>query len=229
MSRGCLFLRASVPNPSLSVAPGARFWTKTSAFSRRRFRTSRARSCLRSRASDSLERLSHTKWLESPLTLVSKERAKSPVSGRSTLITRAPRSASWRVAKGAATACSRETTVMPSSGSISERPRQPEHVLSHVGEDEVGRDGSYFEEPGLAELALDVVPGVEAVAAEGLHRGVCRLPGGVGCQQQGHVGLCSAGFARVEQFGGPKAHEVRGLHAYVRLRNGELDALVLAD
>src|SRR5918999_3222128 len=144
-------------------------------------------------------------------------------------MTRAPRSASWRVAKGAATACSRETTVMPSSGSISERPREPEHVLSHVGEDEVGRDGSHLEEPGLAELALDVVPGVEAVAAEGLHRGVCRLPGGVGSKQQGHVGLCSAGLPPVEEGGGPKAHEVGGLHAYVRPCYGELDALVLTD
>src|ERR671916_3255574 len=31
-------------------------------------------------------------------------------------MTLAPRSASWRVAKGAATACSRETTVIPSRG-----------------------------------------------------------------------------------------------------------------
>src|ERR1022692_5198917 len=32
-------------------------------------------------------------------------------------MTRAPRSASWRVANGAATACSAETTVIPASGS----------------------------------------------------------------------------------------------------------------
>ena len=37
--------------------------------------------------------------------------------GRSTLITRAPRSASCRVANGAATACSSATTMTPSSGS----------------------------------------------------------------------------------------------------------------
>src|SRR5580765_8406317 len=51
-----------------------------------------------------------------PFTFVSYARAKSPVPGRSILITRAPRSASWRVAKGAATACSSETTVMPARG-----------------------------------------------------------------------------------------------------------------
>src|ERR1039457_2656730 len=44
-------------------------------------------------------------------------RAKSPEPGRSILITRAPRSASCRVASGAATACSRVTTVMPDSAS----------------------------------------------------------------------------------------------------------------
>ena len=38
--------------------------------------------------------------------------------GRSTLITRAPRSASWRVQNGAAIACSSVTTVMPSRGRI---------------------------------------------------------------------------------------------------------------
>src|SRR5215831_7402526 len=38
--------------------------------------------------------------------------------GRSILITRAPRSASWRVANGAATACSNATTVMSSRGRI---------------------------------------------------------------------------------------------------------------
>ena len=37
----------------------------------------------------------------------------SPVTGRSTLMTRAPRSASWRVQNGAAMACSRVTTVTP--------------------------------------------------------------------------------------------------------------------
>src|SRR5919206_2082389 len=142
---------------------------------------------------------------------------------------RAPRSASWRVAKGAATACSRETTVTPSSGSILKRPRQAEHVFSYVREDQVGGDGRHLEEPGLAELALDIVLCVEAVAAEGLHRGVGRLPGGLGGQQQGHVGLRSARLAPIKHLRGPEAHEVRGLHAYVRLRDGELDALVLAD
>jgi hypothetical protein len=43
------------------------------------------------------------------------------------LITRAPSSASWRVANGAATACSHATTTIPSRGStsLSSRPRCP--------------------------------------------------------------------------------------------------------
>ena len=53
-----------------------------------------------------------------PLTRPSYARAKSPLSGLSILMTRAPRSASWRVQKGAAIACSKVTTVIPSKGRI---------------------------------------------------------------------------------------------------------------
>src|SRR5829696_7415580 len=177
---GCLSRKICAPKPSLPVAPGARFWTKTSALSIMRASTSLAPSCLRSRVRDSLERLSQTKWLARPFTVLSYPRAKSPTSGRSTFMTRAPRSASWRVAKGAATACSKETRVMSSRGSlpraISEGPRQPEDVLSYVGEDKVGGDRGNLEEARLPELALDVVLGVEAVSSEGLHRGVRRFP-----------------------------------------------------
>src|SRR5829696_7589771 len=176
MRRGSLSRSVSAPKPSLPVAPGARFWTNTSAPSMRRLSTSFAPSCLRSRVRDSLERLSQTKWLARPFTVLSYPRAKSPTCGRSTLTTRAPRSASWRVANGAATACSRETTVTPSSGSIRKRPRKSEDVLSYVGEDEVGGDGRYLEETGLSKFSLDIVLGVVAVAAEGLHRRVCGLP-----------------------------------------------------
>src|SRR5215217_7585064 len=226
---GCLSRKICAPKPSLPVAPGARFWTKTSALSIMRASTSLAPSCLRSRVRDSLERLSQTKWLARPFTVLSYPRAKSPTSGRSTFMTRAPRSASWRVAKGAATACSKETTVMPSSGSILERPRQTQDVLGDVGEDQVGRDGCYLVEARLAELALDVVLGVEAVAAEGLHRDVRRLPGGLRRQELRQVRLRSAGRSLLEEGGGFLDHERGRLDARVRPRKGELDALVLPD
>ena len=64
----------------------------------------------------SFERLIHTKCDDSPLTVWSYSRAASPPPGRSILITRAPSSASWRVANGPAMTCSSATTVMPSSG-----------------------------------------------------------------------------------------------------------------
>src|ERR671916_1940975 len=115
-SRGCSPLSPSAPRPRRPAEPGARFWTKTSDLATRRRRISLASPCLRSKASDSLERLSQTKWLDMPLTVSSYPLAKSPTPGRSTFMTLAPRSASWRVAKGAATACSRETTVTPSRG-----------------------------------------------------------------------------------------------------------------
>src|ERR1700730_19249938 len=59
-----------------------------------------------------------------PSTRSSKPRAKSPPPGRSILITRAPRSASWRVANGAAIACSSDTTVTPSKGLMIESSPQ---------------------------------------------------------------------------------------------------------
>src|SRR5215212_425667 len=115
------------------------------------------------------------------------------------------------------------------SAAASERPRQTEDVLPYVREDEVGGDGRYLEEPGLAELPLDVVLCVEAVAAKGLHRRVRRLPGSAGREQQGHVGFGAAGLAPLEQLCGPEAHQVCSLHVYVGLCQRELDALVLSN
>src|SRR5579875_1696011 len=108
-------------------------------------------------------------------------------------MTRAPASASRQVHIGAATACSSETTSSPESGSamfsqaISAascpvpcrpraamtsltliRPRQAEHVLGDIGEDEVGGDRRHRIEPGLAEFALDVEFLGKAEAAVGL-------------------------------------------------------------
>src|SRR5215217_2075576 len=213
-------LSSSAPSPSLLAAPGARFWTKTSASSMRRSRASLASSFFKSRASDSFERLSQTKWLARPLTVSSYPRAKSPTSGRSTFMTREPRLASWRVVNGAATACSRDTTVTPSRGRlpfILEGPRETEDVLGDVGKYEVRRDGGDLEEPGLPELALDVVLGIVAVSAVGLHHDVPRLPGRLGGQHQGHVRLGPGRFVPLEQIRCPETHEVRGLHTRVYL------------
>src|SRR5882672_12186839 len=63
-----------------------------------------------------------------PRTVVSYPRAKSPVKGRSILMTRAPRSASWRVANGAAMACSSVTTVSPLSGCMSGSPQRRDRI-----------------------------------------------------------------------------------------------------
>src|SRR5918997_4725778 len=230
--RGSFPLSSSAPKPSRSAAPGARFCTKTSAPRTRRRSTSLAPSSLRFSVRDSLERLSQTKWLARPFTVSSYPRAKSPTPGRSTFITRAPRSASWRVVNGAATACSRDTTVTPSRGRLPamlEGPRHAEHGRADVGEDQVRRDRGHLEEPGLPELALDVVLGVVGVAAEGLHRRVRRLPGGLRGQHQGHVRLGPGCLASLVEVRRPEAHQVRGFHARVRLRYGELDALVLPD
>ena len=58
----------------------------------------------------------------------------------------------------------------------SERPRQPEHMLGHVGIDEVGRDRRNLVQPGLAEFALDVVFTREAETAMGLQADIGCFP-----------------------------------------------------
>src|SRR5882762_412709 len=128
MRRGYFLRNSCVPKPSLSVAPGAKFWTNTSAFSSKRWRTNLASARFKSSVRDSLERFNQTKWLDNPRTVASYPRAKSPSPGRSTLMTRAPRSANCRVANGAATACSSETMVIPSRGNINTTAAGPEHA-----------------------------------------------------------------------------------------------------
>src|SRR5262245_46740513 len=120
-------------------------------------------------------------------------------------MTRAPRSASCRVANGAATACSIDTTVIPCSGRLiarlkpsqyelkpsryrtiacgakalaerSIRPRQAEHVLGDVREDQVRGDRRDLIQACLPELPLDVVVLRETEPAVRLNRDVGRLP-----------------------------------------------------
>src|SRR6478735_10342041 len=108
---------ASYDNPSRAAAPGARFCTTTSASSLiSRLRMICASGCFTSSVRLSFERLVQTKCDARPRTRSSYPRAKSPTTGRSILMTRAPRSANCRVAKGAATACSNDTIVSPSRG-----------------------------------------------------------------------------------------------------------------
>ena len=113
--------------------------------------------------------------------------------------------------------------------STSEGARQAEHVLGQIGQDQVGRDRGDLVEPGLAELALDVVLGGEAEAAVGLQADVGGLPGGLRGEVLRHVRLGAAGLFLVEEAAGLEAHQVRGLDLHVGLGDRELDALVLAD
>src|SRR5215510_13033981 len=110
-------------------------------------------------------------------------------------------SASWRVHKGAAIACSSVRTVTPSRGRViglsftrsrSEGARQAEDVLGYVGIDQVGGNRRHLVEARLAELALDVVFLGEAEATVRLQADVGRLPARLGRQVLGHVGLRAA-------------------------------------
>src|SRR6186713_459399 len=117
-------------------------------------------------------------------------------------MTRAPRSASWRVQNGAAIACSSVTTVTPSSGRTmaSERARQAEHVLGNIRQDQVRRDRRHLVEAGLAELAFDVVFAGETETAVCLQADVRRFPRCLGGEQLCHVRLGAAALLRVVEF-----------------------------
>src|SRR5215213_2475714 len=119
--------------------------------------------------------------------------------------------------------------VLPFLYPLSEGPRKAEDVLGYVREDEVSRDRSDLVETCLAELALYIVLGVEAVAAEGLNGGVGRLPRGVRGQELPQVRLGAARLPPVEEGGCLLHHQRGGLDVRVGPRYGELDALVLAD
>ena len=77
----------------------------------------RAAGSFRSSSTLLLPRLTQTKPVERPFAAVSHPRVTSPVPGRSTLTTSAPRSARRRVASGPASPFSQATTRMPVSGS----------------------------------------------------------------------------------------------------------------
>ncbi len=150
-------------SPMRAAAPGARFCTKTSAVLSRVLRALSASACFKSRVRLSLERFTQTKCEAKPETRSSYALAKSPAPGRSTLMTRAPKSASWRVQKGAAIACSSETTVMPSSGRtadlllILKRPGKAEYVFGDIGINQIRGDGSHLIEARFTKLTLDIV------------------------------------------------------------------------
>src|SRR3954466_3119514 len=72
--------------------------------------------------------------------------------------------------------------------SPSEAPRQAQHVLSNIAQDQVGADRSDLVQPGFTELALDVVFVGEAEAAVELQAGVGGLPGRLRGEVFRHVG-----------------------------------------
>src|SRR3954449_8024701 len=108
-------------------------------------------------------------------------------------------------------------TVRPSSGRcwrrasksfMSVAPRHAQDVLAHVRLDQVVRDRRDLVEARLAELALDVVLRGEAEAAVRVDADVGRLPGGLGGEVLGHVGLGAARLMRFEERARLPAHEV---------------------
>src|SRR5262245_53139383 len=84
----------------------------------------------------------------------------------------------------------------------------PQHVLAHVGEDEVVVDRRRLVEPALPELPLDVVFLGVAVAAVAVDASVAGLPRRLGAEVLRHVGLAAAGLPGVEERRRLVAHEL---------------------
>ena len=106
-------------SPSRSMTPGRKLWRRTSARRTRSFTSARSAGSLRSATTASLLRFIAWKEAVSPsIQRPAKARVRpiSPVTGRSTLITRAPRSASRRAATGPARNWLKSSTTVPCSG-----------------------------------------------------------------------------------------------------------------
>ena len=101
------------------MVPVRKFSTSTSARATRALATATSVSERRSRVMLCLERLTHSKY-DDPLPVHGGPhcRVSSPVPGRSTLTTSAPRSASVMVARGPASTRVKSATRTPSSGSV---------------------------------------------------------------------------------------------------------------
>src|SRR5262245_6882233 len=78
---------------------------------------------------------------------------------------------------------------MRAEGRPSIRAGEAEDVFADVGHDQVVVDRGGLVEPGLAELALHVVLLGITVAAVSVDAGVAGVPGRLGRQVLGHVGL----------------------------------------
>ena len=118
--RGLASRRVSYPRPHASRSPGRKFSTITSERAARRARIARPSSVSRSSTTDRLLRLTARKYTaSSPANGGPQRRVSSPVPGRSTLITSAPRSARIIVASGPARIRVRSRTRTPASGRAS--------------------------------------------------------------------------------------------------------------
>src|SRR5690242_15399516 len=142
----------------------------------------------------------------------------SPPSGRSTLMTSAPISASWREQNGAATACSSATTRRPCNGRafisslLLKRSWHVQHMLAQIRQNEIGRDGCDLIQARLTELTLNVIFSREAKASVRLQTYIGSLPGSIGSQQFRHVRLGTAGLSRVKEACSLIAHQISSSH-----------------
>ena len=114
-SRGYRSRKAGAPRPSSSSAPGRRFWMRTSASPINSMSQATAALSLRSTVIDRLLALTARNPGDTPFQNGGPQRRASSPSGRSTLITSAPRWARISPATGPARFWPISTTRIPSS------------------------------------------------------------------------------------------------------------------
>src|SRR6185437_14539173 len=118
-SSGLTLSSSSGPSPHFSSVPGRKFSSNTSQCRTRSSTISRPRSVLRSITMDFLLRLIVRYSIDVSPEYSRQLRSSSPVTGRSTLMTSAPKSASIRPAVGAAMKLPSSSTRTPASGRMS--------------------------------------------------------------------------------------------------------------
>src|SRR5207244_1169237 len=69
----------------------------------------------------------------------------------------------------------------------------------------------------------------KAITAMRIERGVARSPCSLCTEQFRHIRLGAAWLAGIEHLRRPEPHQVRRLRLRIRLRNRELNALILCD
>src|SRR5262245_13894196 len=115
------------------------------------------------------------------------------------------------------------------SPTSSVRPRQAEHALGQITQDELARHRRKPRGHCFAEIALHVVFAGIAHAAVGAHRAITGAERRIGAEIFRRIGLRAAGLAAVVELRRPQHQQLGGQELGPAFGKRMLDRLVLAD